>query len=587
MMGRIIMNAETAINTPFLPRWAIPLLLAVFAGGLLTIMPDYNAYFFGDEHFYTDSALRMTKTGQYLTPTYADGALRFNKPVLSYWMILGGFRLAGISVLSSRLASLAAGLLILLLTRKLTLRLFKSEAAAWLAMLILASNIALITASMRATPDVFLCLFSLASLYGFAGLLLGEPRRSDAWLAYTGAGLAVASKGLLGLLLLGFVLIFALCRPDRRARLRALLQPLPILACLVLALSWFVAVTIKHGDLALQGFFHDQVGNRVSNTAGSVLANLYRYTLGLALPFFPWSLLLAGALVAARPRLADVRRGQAASFLFVVAWYAVLLIVFSPANLTRTRYLLPAYPLLAAAAAALLQPALDQPAVARLLHRTLRAGLALLPLLAAALLLVALSLDRTRLAAAAAATVLLAAGIGFGLGRLAPAARPVLLALGAFGLLWTAFLLVRPAFPSSPAYALTRTLRRNGFTRVYFPLQAGLPLDQSNCYKEKYASQVRLVSGGDVSVERISLFAYLSKASRRPVICAGPDAALFPPERYKAVRSGSLPPPDLGPAAVWALLRAPDRKAALQALAIPCYVMFPKPLDLPERTSPP
>lgn len=558
-------------------RWAILLLLALFAGGILCMLPNYDAYYAGDERFYTDGAIRMEQTGQFLTPTYADGALRFNKPVLSYWLILSSFRLFGISVLSSRLLSLVAALGILLLTRNLAIRLFKTESAGWLAMLVMASNIDLMAAAMRATPDIFLCLFALLSLYGFAGRLLGEPRPADAWLAYVGAGLAVASKGMLGVLLMAFVFLFALSRRDRGVRLRALWCPLPMLVCLALALSWYVAVYWAYGDLALHGFLNDQVGNRVSSSAGRVLSNLFHYTIGLIRPFLPWSLLLLAGLVVARPVLAQTRREHTAAFAFVFAWYILMVIVFSPANITRTRYFLPAFPLLAAGFAALLPGLLDHPSVARLARRILQGiAVGLLPL-GVGVLLMALTLDVPRLYAAAAFFFMLAAVVAVGVRRVGVAWRPVLLALATFAILWDFYFLVRPAFPTTPSYALVRTLQQAGARHVYWasPTDDMTP-DKLDWYNETYDSQIRLISGGAIEVERMSLSDYTKQAPRQPMICYNEDARLFTGDRFNVIRSGIQCRSGIGFADIAKAVRSPDRKAAFRALFVPFYVVFLK-----------
>jgi 4-amino-4-deoxy-L-arabinose transferase-like glycosyltransferase len=560
------------------PRWAMLLWLALFAGGILCMLPNFHAYYTGDEHFYTDGAIRMEQTGQFLTPTYADGDLRFNKPVLTYWLILSSFRLFGISVLSSRLLSLVAGLGILLLTRRLAIRLFKTESAGWLAMLVMASNIDLMAASMRATPDIFLCLFALLSLYGFAGRLLGEPQPADAWLAYVGAGLAVASKGMLGVLLMVFVFLFALSRRDRGVRLRALWCPLPIFVCLALALSWYVAVYWVYGDLALHGFLNDQVGNRVSSSAGTVLSNLFHYTIGLLQPFLPWSLLLLAGLVVARSVLAQTRREHAAAFAFVFAWYLLMVIVFSPANITRTRYFLPAFPLLAAGFAALLPGLLGHPTVARLARRMLQGiAVGLLPL-GAGVLFMALTLDVPRLYAAAALFFMLAAVVAVGVRRGGVARQPVLLALTAFAILWDFHFLVRAAFPTTPSYALVRTLQQAGARHVYWVSPtADMPPDKLDWYKETYDSQILLISGGAIEVERMPLPDYLKQASRAPMICYNEDVRLFPEDRYQVIRSGIQCRTDIGRDAIAGVILAPDRKAAFRALFVPFYVVFLQP----------
>lgn len=602
-MANFIMKDETlSIDASAPSRLALLVLLALFAAGLLVVMPNLHAYYFGDEHYYTDSAIWMHQSGQVLTPTYADGAPRFNKPVLSYWMILAGFRAFGVSVLSSRIASLLAGLGILLLTRLLAVRLFKSPAAGWLAMLIMASNIELMTASMRATPDIFLCLFSLLGLYGFAGLLLGEPRPADAWLGFIGAGLAIASKGMLGILLLLFILLFALIRSDRKVRLQALTRApvmrvtlaLAFLSCLALGLAWFVAVYAKFGNTALNGFLHDQVGNRVSSSTPAVLTNLFQYSLGLALPFFPWSVLLIAAFFTAKDRLARLWNEQPARFLFLLGWYALLLFVFSPANLTRTRYLLPAFPGLAIGIGGLLAAALDRPALARLLDRFLQLVLVLLPVPSAVFIVAASVFEKPRLFAAGGVLFLLALvlGLALRLPRLAnrsPALlKPALLAFACFAIIWDFQFLVRPAFPSTPSYAMVHKLRKVGVNRVYFPLQTtDMSHLETSRYKEKFASQIRLISGGAIEVDRLDLDAYLAKPRRRPILCMGDDLTHFPRNRYKAVQAGRIQREGLKTADFWNVLRAPDRDAALRTLFVPCYIIFPRKIQATERTPPP
>jgi 4-amino-4-deoxy-L-arabinose transferase-like glycosyltransferase len=556
--------------------WAFGLLLFIFAAALLVILPNYHAYFFGDEHFYTDSAIRMAQTGQILTPAYADGAPRFNKPVLSYWMILSSFHTFGISVLSSRLPSLAAGVLILILTGLLSHRLFASRSAAFTAMLILASNSSFMSASMRATPDIFLCLTALLSLIGFAGLLLNEkPGQADAWCAYLGAGLAVAAKGMLGLLLVAFAFLFALSRRDRNVKLRTLIRPLPMVLGLVVALAWFVAVYMKYHDVALNGFLQDQVGTRVSSSFGKAASNLVSYTVGLVVPFFPFSLLLLAGALLERRTLRHILVEQAPAFLFILGWYLLLVAVFTPANLTRTRYLLPAFPLLAVGLGRLLNACLALPAIERTTIRLLQA-LSLLLIPAAALLAwLGWVLERPLGGAGAVALLVCAAVIAWTLLRPSRFRLGILLAFAPFMIIWTGHGLIRPLFPSTPAYRIARTLAESGVTRVYFPKQsADMPYAEWDRYKEKIASQIRLISGATVRVDRLDLERYVLDARTLPMICAGSERSRFPPDRFRAVRAGSVFK-DPTRSDLRAFLAAPDKKKAFRSCLEPYYIMFP------------
>ncbi len=85
-----------------------------------------------------------------------------------------------------------------------------------------------------------------------------------------------------------------------------------------------------------------------------VLSNLASYLGSLVRHFLPWSALALGAVVLSRERVRKWARERRAPLLFAASWYLVLLCVFSAANIQRGRYLVPAYPLVAAACASLL-----------------------------------------------------------------------------------------------------------------------------------------------------------------------------------------------------------------------------------------
>src|SRR4051794_20138109 len=77
----------------FLRPFPLALLLAfVFFILALPLLPLYSRYR-GDEGLYTNAAMRMVNTGDYLTPYWADGKPRFNKPVLNYWLVAADFKI--------------------------------------------------------------------------------------------------------------------------------------------------------------------------------------------------------------------------------------------------------------------------------------------------------------------------------------------------------------------------------------------------------------------------------------------------------------------------------------------------------------
>jgi 4-amino-4-deoxy-L-arabinose transferase-like glycosyltransferase len=152
--------------------------IAIFLAACLLLINSLTLYQ-GDERYYTDAAIRMMQSGDYLTPYYDDGRPRFLKPILSYWPLEASFRLFGINLPASRIPSIIAGCLVIWLTYQLAQVLFRHSGIAALAAAVLASNSNFLHASLRARPDIYLCLFVTVSLYGFARLLFRDSNANS------------------------------------------------------------------------------------------------------------------------------------------------------------------------------------------------------------------------------------------------------------------------------------------------------------------------------------------------------------------------------------------------------------------------
>ncbi|MEI6150424.1 MAG: phospholipid carrier-dependent glycosyltransferase [bacterium] len=303
------------------------------------------AHWRADERFYTDAALRMVQTGDWLSPTYADGSPRFKKPVLSYWAILASWKSLGIGYESTRLPSLLAGTGTVWLTFELALLLWRRPREALVAAAITGSNMTVMLLSTRSTPDIFLCFFTTASLLGFAGLILRRKLSTGYYaLAYFGAALAVATKGLAGILPVLYAYLYcALARP-RGVRLRDLIHPAIMVCAVAIPATWFALAVAKHGRFALMDLFMDQIGRRLSGSKVYILANLGHYLGSVTGQFLPWSLLALTALAANSLKCLEQFRIHRREALFAAGWVLMLYILFACGNQQRARYLLPAYP---------------------------------------------------------------------------------------------------------------------------------------------------------------------------------------------------------------------------------------------------
>lgn len=348
-------HAKTFHPLPAHESIALWALVAVFFISSIAVLPLLSRYR-PDERFYQDAAVQMVQSGDWLTPRYYDASLRFRKPILPYFTILGGVSLFGMNVFAARLGYLLAACGVLAMTYALSRRLFVRRDVALLSCAVLLSTIEFLNTSIRTTPDMLQALFTTLALYGLTGLLLRGKRNAGEYLAfYGGVGLVIATKGGLGLLLLVLAVVMTAWRGRRLdMRWRDLVHGPAMLLGVLLAGWWYVAAYVQHGDYMLQQFWGDQVGDQVARSWLTIPQNIVVYALSLITKFLPWPVLVAVLGWHQRRAWRAFYRRHREVLWFTGVWVLILISVFMFSSLQRTRYLLPAYPLVSGVYAAML-----------------------------------------------------------------------------------------------------------------------------------------------------------------------------------------------------------------------------------------
>lgn len=309
-----------------------------------------------DERYYTDAALLMTESGDYLTPRFYDGTLRPHKPLLAYWLLAGSFRLFGVSLLSARLPSLMAGGLLLLLTYALGRAVASRRETALLAVCLTATQFTFVLCSNRATPDIFQ---TTALALGFLGLFRALQRERaglrELLAILAGAGFAFLAKGLLGIV---FLLFAAAClrHLNRKSRPWHLWA---FVAWMVLVVAgYFVFMASEHDLHFVGGFIYDQiVGRFLKDTWWHKPLNIVGYLMLIPMLFIAWWPLLWRAEI--RSRLLSLAQPPRRRWvLAAVRWTLVCAAIFGMGNKLTARYVLSTVPLLAV----LLAEAIAKPA---------------------------------------------------------------------------------------------------------------------------------------------------------------------------------------------------------------------------------
>lgn len=350
-------------------KWLLVVPMGAF---LLVCLLSVHSWVFteGDERFYLDAAMSMVETGDYLTPYYQDEQPRLIKPILAYWPFALSYRLFGINLFSSRLPSIFAALICLGLCGALAQILFKRDEITVLAIAFLAGTPNFFYAAMRSRPDMLLTLFIMLSLYGFCRIIfLHDHSWKSSLYAYMGAGLAIATKGFPGLFPVMFVFGFAILLRLAGYRLCNLLHWPSIFGGLLVSITWYVMIIGRHGWVAWQAFFTDQVSEKVAFSFVHMLDNIVKYGIIPIKHFLPWTFILLIVFFTTPKSFSDRIRQKRIQFLFVIGFYALIVAAYTWGDRGRNRYVLPGYPALSIATAAAILTCLELKDLSRLMRR--------------------------------------------------------------------------------------------------------------------------------------------------------------------------------------------------------------------------
>jgi len=276
---------------------------------------------------------------------HLNGAAYTQKPPLYFWLAaLAGAPAGRVGEAAARVPSALAGIACVALAIRLG-TCMRGPAVGVAAGGLLATATLFTHLARRAQLDVLLCAFELVALAAFWRIDRGGPRRTrDVAVLHGALGLAVLTKGPVGLILPALAIVAFLAWERRLAALPRCLPPWAPLLSVAPGLVWITgAVAVAPPGFADQAIVDNLWGRFVhgSSHAGPPWYYLYR----LPLDFLPWTL-LAPAVVAAGRRVlgAEGPAERARVWRFLLAWLGSAFVFFSLSEGKRGLYLLPAFP---------------------------------------------------------------------------------------------------------------------------------------------------------------------------------------------------------------------------------------------------
>jgi 4-amino-4-deoxy-L-arabinose transferase-like glycosyltransferase len=315
---------------------------------------DKSSLWDGNETFYAETPREMLLTGNYLAPMF-NYEPRPQKPPLTYWLVLLGYKAVGIQELGVRLPVALAMVGTLLFTYGISRLLFSARAGLWSAA-ILATTLRLFVLARKLPIDVLLLFWLAGTAYFFVRSVEKKSLR-DCLLAYLFAGFGFMTKGPVAWAIPGLsFLIWSLWA--RRFKFASFHPWAGALILTAVVVPWYFLTYLHYGWTYIADFFmKDNLARFATEIRGPVRGPFFYFGVFMG-DFFPWSLLSVAAGIYLWVERKSLRAQNSISFGFPLIWCGVTFVLFSVSKNKQEYYIAPLYPLAAALLAGIIEKTL-------------------------------------------------------------------------------------------------------------------------------------------------------------------------------------------------------------------------------------
>ena len=227
-------------------RWILFALVFLSFYAMLGYYPLFNL----DEGAFSEATREMLASHNFIT-TYLNGNLRFDKPILIYWLQALSASIFGLNAFAMRLPSAVAATLWAFLLYRFAKKVFDEKIAFW-STLFMVGSLQISIMAKAAIADALLNMFIAASMFSFY-LYYQTRQKKYLYATFIAIAFGVLTKGPVAILI-PLAVSFLFLYKDLKFWAKSVFNPVGIALFLAIAAPWYIAEYLDQGEKFIQGF---------------------------------------------------------------------------------------------------------------------------------------------------------------------------------------------------------------------------------------------------------------------------------------------------------------------------------------------